>query len=919
MGRRSAGIVWILLALPTCSAHAQQIHREGFEGPKPLLKLGLTDDPQAKLIEHELTTTGVHGEKQAERLLVQNKSGSFCFVEYACEKSLVHEELTLSAWVNASRPGTQILAHVILPGEIDPKTKQPVDLLLRGERSEVSGRWKKLTLSQPTALLEKQRQLLHAEMKRPIDIRGAYVDQVLFDIHGGLGETAIVLDDIQIGPIVRPAEPALDRSMAPNPLNLRDADGRKPPATMPQIRTQEQKNAASIVGETLRVGDEPFLLRAIAKTDPESPLPILRDLGCNAVLLDWPIAPALVQQAQALRLRLVPSLPTKKDNSRSFLSVGTNQLGADRDSTSLFFYVGGDLEKRHAAEIESVVDLIHERDAGLGRPVAGDVIEDVRGYSRRLDMVGVKRWPIMTSLDYADYRHWLTQRKFLARPGTHFWAWVQTHAPDEYCRAVFGDERPTRFAGPVGPTPEQIKLLAYATLSAGYRGIVYSSDRSISDYEHGRDRMLQLALLNLELMLIERFVAAGEPPVPARTSHPDISAYVVRHPRGVAILSFWKRPGAQFVVGQASANDVHVIVENAPESAQAFQITPSEVRGLRRSKDLGGIRIVIPEFDTAAIVVLSTDTSVFAHYQELVQQVARQAADWQCELAEIHLARTRAVHGQLELLGRNNQHVPAALHEAQQHLDRARSERDRGNSREAYGEAARCMRVARLAQRQWWEASVRGVGPAVSDPYAVSFYTLPDMHRFQAGIKQATFGANQLALGDFESEGNLDAAGWEFRSLAGDGLVGSAMLVGAGPAQGRRCLEISVVQASADPVAVVEHCRATMISPPVTVRAGQVARISGRIRLPRPVAGSIDGAMVWDTVGGEGLALRFTDTTAWQPFTAHRPIHRDGGLRVHLAMTGIGAVQFDDLQVQLSDNAVIPNATTIAQTNAGNR
>jgi hypothetical protein len=895
----------MLMVVATSPAKAQQFHRETFEGPKPRLSLGLTDDPQTKLLEHELVTTLVHGDKQAEYLLVRNQSGSFCFVEYPFGPAAVIDELTISAWVHVNRPGTQIMARVVLPAEIDPATQKPVEVLIRGDTYEVSSRWRKLTLARPTELLDKQRQLLQAEHKRPISIRGAFVDRVIFDIHSGLGEVAVTIDDIQIGPIVEPVESRVIDPPTSQPLNLKDDAGRRPHADTPKIRSQAQKNAANLSGETFRVGEQPFFLRGIVRSDPQAPLPILRDLGCNAIFVDWPIAPSMAKEAHDLKLRLVPMLPFANAPERSLRSIGTGpSVGGDDDS--LFYFVGGGLDRARGAAVESIVDRIREHDRS-GRPIAGDVVEDFRGYSRRLDMVGARRFPLLTTLPLSAYRQWLAQRKFFGRPGTHYWSWIQTHADEDYSLLVYGHGVRERYEAPIGPLPQQIKLLVYSTLAAGYRGIVYSSDRALSDYQHGRDRMLQLALLNLELMLLEPFLAGGEAPVTARTSHPDVSAVVLRHPRGVAVLAFWDRPGTQYVVGQAAVSDLQIVVENAPESAQAFQISTAEVRGLRRAKDLGGIRVFVPEFDTTAIVILTTDTGLYSHYQELVQQIARQATDWQRELAEIQLSRTHGVHAQLELLGHHERQARPALHEAQKYLDESRTEFERGNMRESHTAAARCLRTVRLVQADYWLAAARSFDTPAAKPFCASFYTLPEHYRLESAIKSASFGPNQLSTGDFERDGNLDAVGWEYQADTSDGLIASALLTGDSPVEGQRALDLTVRPAQAEStVLTAEHTRVAMISPPVAVRAGQVARVSGKIRLPKGVLASVDGAMVWDSIGGETLALRFREPRPWTDFVLYRLIRRDGQLNVHLVMTGIGTVQFDELEVRMADNVAVP-------------
>ena len=62
-----------------------------------------------------------------------------------------------------------------------------------------------------------------------------------------------------------------------------------------------------------------------------------------------------------------------------------------------------------------------------------------------------------------------------------------------------GSASHNKFDEPIGPQPEQIRLLTYLALAAGCKGLGFWSDRFLADSHQGRDRLLALALLNQEL------------------------------------------------------------------------------------------------------------------------------------------------------------------------------------------------------------------------------------------------------------------------------------------------------------------------------------------------------------------------------------------------------------------------------------
>ncbi|MFO0945084.1 MAG: hypothetical protein U1D30_03930 [Planctomycetota bacterium] len=892
------------IAMMGWNAHAEPFHRQTFEGKEPVFKLGLTDG-EVKLLRHgmEAEPERVHSGSQSERITIQAASGRFCFVEYPIAPSLVFEELDVSIWINSSRPGTTLAVRVVLPNELDPDTKQPLVTLLKGDVCDVEQRWRRLFVRRLDVLLEQQQQLLQAQRKTKVDTRGAYIDQVLLNIHCGIGEVDVQVDDLEAGPLV--AAPRTvpvddgpgDGNKEPVPVNLRDQEGNVPRMNRPGERRGDEVPMANVVGDQLQLDGRPFFMVGMRRT--EAPIETIKEAGVNTLFIDWPIPQGFEDDIARSGLQFVPMLPIAGNNSPTAVPVRGGDSQIRLDDRAIGFYVGGGLNLSNVPIINAAVDSIRSKDtSNKRRPVLGDVSEGLRPYSRNFDMIGVRRDPLFTTLELGSYRKWLVERKNIGRPGSLFWTWVQTDVPESHARLLYGPSAGRGAKVPLGPQPEQIKLLAVQNLAAGYRGIVYSTDQSLAESAHGRDRLLQIALFNLELSLIEPFLAGGKPPLIRSSSNPRVDVAIFRHERGVLVMPFWNESGSQYVIGQASINDLQVIVESTPEAAQAFQISPGEARGLKQSRDLGGIRITIPEFDTVAMVVLSTDVTLFARYQELTQQISQRAATWEKELAEITLAKTEEINARLETAGHAHPHAREHLASAREILAECRSKYEQGDYRMAFANGARSRRACRLLQHQHWTRAVTAWnemhagkpkpeanrpankaaektatpvvlnGPLVSEPYLTSFYTLPEHFQFLQGITRASFGPNQIASGDFEQEGNLDRVGWEYRPCLGESLESNAMLVGDSMLTknkaGLRVLELTM-QSKENPLPIVlEDTQTEMISPPVAVRAGQVVRISGKVRLPLGVGSSVDGAMIWDSIGGKSLALRVTAAGDWR-------------------------------------------------------
>ena len=213
-------------------------------------------------------------------------------------------------------------------------------------------------------------------------------------------------------------------------------------------------------------------------------------------------------------------------------------------------------------------------------------------------MIGTHRWPLLTSLELTAYREWLMQRRTLLPADTFCWTWIQTHLPDWFMTTAY--ERTTgKFNEPIGPQPEQIRLLSYIALGCGYRGLGYWSDRFLADSHMGRDRLLALALLNQEFRLLEPLLVTVNSRAAVDSglvSHAAGfgSAQSQRHGRGpacdkaVLVLPIWMGPGSQYVPPQGHVPTLQLKVPMVPENYMAWEVSPGRFRSYPSKPVLGG-------------------------------------------------------------------------------------------------------------------------------------------------------------------------------------------------------------------------------------------------------------------------------------------------------------------------------------------
>jgi len=134
-----------------------------------------------------------------------------------------------------------------------------------------------------------------------------------------------------------------------------------------------------------------------------------------------------------------------------------------------------------------------------------------------------------------------------------------------------------------------------------------------------------------------------------------------------------------------------------------------------------------------------------------------------------------------------------------------------------------------------------------------------------------------------------------------------AMRVPDKPREGKQCLQLMGRQRQPKgkdakqfpPIQSLERTFLAINSPAVRLPPGSLVRISAWVRLRGGLNATEDGALFYDSAGGEPLAIRLnTSTGGWKKYTLYRQVPPSGSLYVTLAITGIGLACFDDVRIE---------------------
>ncbi|HEY7315327.1 MAG TPA: hypothetical protein VH643_38705 [Gemmataceae bacterium] len=890
-------------------AQGQQMIQYGFEARDPVWVQG-PHDAAFRETAHRLTDESIHNGQRSETIQLEAERGTFIHYTYHVGRGPVTDDLNVSLWVRANRPGVQLLARAVFPKERDAKNPdQPLTALLPGDRYQLVNHWQQLSLVSPVKLLRQQQQLLGSNLKRDIDVADAYIDQLVLNVYVGPGETKVWIDDLEVGPVLDAPQPSAGQ---PN--------GREMTPGRPAVN--HRPDEIQLRGRQLLIGGERFFLMGIRHTG--TPLKVLRDAGFNTVWLDESSPAGLIEDAANLGFWIVPTLrppeiveqpggrvPGRLVSKEAF---ATNVSRFLREQAVLCWDLGGNLPIEKCRSVINTAQQIHTVDPM--RPLAADVSDGFLNYYHggdQLLMIGAHRWPLLTSLELPAYRNWLIQRRLLLPSDTFCWTWVQTHLPDWFMTVAY-DRNAGRFTEPIGPQPEQIRLLAYTAIGAGYRGLGFWSDRFLADSHMGRDRLLALALLNQEIRMLEPLLVGvkNDPqwiqaePAANLTLPPPVNAAVLRSEKATLVLPIWMGPGSQYVPSQGHAARLKLKVP-VPENYVAWEISPGRFRSYPSRPVLGGKEIILENFNLTTAIVFTADvigpTSLVARFQNQQRIMRKDAAQWTHDQAQEELVKVATVHEELKKLGKKLNDGDDLLNTAREWLEKSRKHRLNGEYSEAYTDAQLSLRALRILMREHWDTAVKKLTTPVASPYAVSFYTLPRFWQFVDSVAGQRPGSNVLPDGDFEWPSNEQQKGWAMQEILlpeeAELVKTTAKRVANNPREGKQCLMLQMkAKPSVMPPQVLQRAFLAIHSPEVRQTPGTVVRVSGWMKVAEPIVGSPDGALIYDSAGGEPLAVRQSLPTPWKQFMLYRTVPASGKIGVTLALTGLGTVYFDDIRIE---------------------
>lgn len=698
--------------------------------------------------------------------------------------------------------------------------------------------------------------------------------------------------------------------------NTRNSNGSSPAST---INVQLQDTV-------LTLNDRPIGVRAIEYQG--EPLAFLRKLEFNTVWVNGRPSPELLQEAIDAGVWLIcaPPEPSEIEAAQPYSSTSTQQdrlqrlpqIGSIYDNV-LVWNIGDECTNPDHQSNAQRIALLKNADRIRRRPILCTARSGVREYSRIVDILMMERQPIFSSLDLVDLERWLATYPSLARPDTPFWATIQTDADSKLAEqwALFG-------GNPLDVAPmthEQLKIQIYRALAVGTHGFIFTSNTPLTGNDPATEyRRTSLELINWELQLIEQWFAAGRgrSNLVSSSLKRRMSSAVLQSDRTRLLVPIWRERDSQFAVGAVVEGPLHYIVSGIPETYDAYLLTPGRLQPLNAERVAGGMRVDLDEANLNTLVYFGESDDIYAQIEARSKEIGPQAAYLSCRLAELQLASTKKILSHLKQV-KDAKGIPehtidklplislteqeSMLNETQEWIEVAKRfvKQNPPAYAMAYIQAEKATRGLRATARDLLrEATRHDLNPCMT-PVSVSFATLPlylSAYRRTAGARLEP--VNRLPAGDMESNTFWQQSGWNSHLHRVEGIASPVLEI---TSHAKRSGQLGLrmrVQASSpeEKPAQLEAAPLFFFSPQIPVRMGEMICVNGWVRIPQPLESSIDGLMIFDSLGGESQAVRFRETRGvWKEFAFYRYVPADCNYFVCFSLHGLGEVHLDDIRI----------------------
>ncbi len=810
-------------------------------------------------------------------------------------KAWVIDELKPAVWVKGTRDKVQLYARVVLPKTEDPLESGPMTVLLPGPVYESAGRWQKLDFADSArslpSLLEEEVWKLRTRFKQKVDSAGAYMDMVVLNVYTGTGTSTVWVDDIE-----------MVGAIAVEPSSLDQKSGKVYQDSLVRTVAFQQEGGSEFAGQAnqrpaltqtngtiFEVRGKPFFVRSIQHNG--EPFEVLKNLGFNTIELARTATIQELRYAERLDVWLICPPPE---------SAGFQPVSAEFDRV-LAWSLGQNLDHSDLRRIETIAREVDESDFRKDRPKVAFAGSGLFELARVADVMSVGFEPIGGSFVLSQYSDWLQQRAELAQKSLPIWATLQTEmaASIKSQTAALSSRTP-----PMPLEASQLKFMAYEAIAGGARGMRFLSRSRLDAQDPVANlRSMSLRWLNAHLVQLESWISAGAVVNRAQTNDRGNQITTLATTKAKLVLIQRASQLEQLVTGDRPVSDFRFSDHTLSASEGAYHLSESGMIPLDQGRAMTGNEITVENCGPLEAILITRDSTVINRLAESYFQNGQETiAQMHLGIAQQWMTIVSLINEQLTRIGRSSPIASGSINEANNALRQAQA-------LVTGGSALTANRLLYVADQKLAVARMNILATArnrfasqTSSPLLTHVSLVPMHFELVNRIDPQAWQPNGLAGGDFENLEHMTRNQWENHRVDDPGLLTNVELSSDNPVDGERALLMSVAPSQSGALnSLVDRTPLWIKSGPVPVKAGQLVRIHGWVKVDRPIGGSLDGLMIIDSIGGPQMAERISVTDGWQEFSIYRCPAQNTDVRLTFALTGHGSVLIDEVDMRVLD------------------
>ena len=183
---------------------------------------------------------------------------------------------------------------------------------------------------------------------------------------------------------------------------------------------------------------------------------------------------------------------------------------------------------------------------------------------------------------------------------------------------------------------------------------------------------------------------------------------------------------------------------------------------------------------------------------------------------------------------------------------------------------------------------------------------------------QAEWQANALAGAEFENLDQLMKNSWENVRTTDPEVETLVELSPLAAVAGKFGLKITSATSQHKP-GLTQIAPLKIISGPVAIPASKMIRSHGWVKMDKPLSGTNEGLLVFDSLGGREMGQRIRSTNGWEEVVFYRAATEATELRLNFVLTGMGQVMLDEFTIRSIDLPNLPPRTAASEDNGHSR